>query len=246
MNKKFLLIVAATLAISQYSKAQLRTNGFASGNIQGQSAFMDASGATNGFSDVANTKDGKGLVFPRTNLTNFTFTTTTGDEDNFPTAYDGMIVYNTATGNTPVTGSGIGNQAITPGFYYFSNPTAGPTNGIFTITAGQWLPLGGSGKTIIGTTETITNTQIGTAAVYAIKGTFTANGTTTAVNIPSPTGMTSLYSVTIYKAGTGVVFDKSLYSYTLGTGAGNAITGSPSMSVVYPSGTYDYVLEYLK
>ncbi|MFP3803178.1 hypothetical protein, partial [Paraburkholderia sp. SIMBA_027] len=79
----------STFAMFQYSNAQLRTNGFASGNIQGQAPFMDASGATNGFSDDTNTTDGKGLVFPRTNLTNFTFASPVGDEDNFPTAYDG-------------------------------------------------------------------------------------------------------------------------------------------------------------
>jgi hypothetical protein len=239
MNKKFILTLASGLAMFQYTNAQLRSNGFASGNIQSQSAFLDASGIQGGFNDSTN--DGKGLVFPRTNLTTFTFATPVTDEDNFPTAYDGMIVYNIGTGNSV---SGV-TTAVAPGYYYFSNPTGGLGNGFATNT-GTWKPLNSTSKTIIGTTETITNTQIGTAAVYAIKGTFTASGTSTAVNIPSPTGMTSLYSVTIYKAGTGVVFDKSLYSYTLGTGAGNAITGSPSMSVVYPSGTYDYVLEYLK
>ncbi|OCA69866.1 hypothetical protein BBH99_03505 [Chryseobacterium contaminans] len=248
MNKKFLLIVASALAMSQYSKAQLRTNGFASGNIQGQSAFMDASGATNGFSDDANTKDGKGLVFPRTNLTNFTFASTTGDEDNFPTAYDGMIVYNTGTGNTPATGSGIGAQAVTPGFYYFSNPTAGPASGNFSAATGRWVAIGASPKVTIGTTETTTNTLINTPTgdkqLYAIKGTFTASGTSTAVSIPAPAGITAMYGITIYKAGTNTVYDRSLYSYD--TTSGNAITGSPNMSVVYPNGTYDYVLEYLK
>jgi|UPI00068DEC74 hypothetical protein len=250
MNKKFLLIVASTLAISQYSKAQLRTNGFASGNIQGQSAFMDASGATNGFSDVANTNDGKGLVFPRTNLTNFTFASTVGDEDNFPTAYDGMIVYNTTAGNTPATGSGIGNQAVTPGFYYFSNPTAGPTNGIFTVTAGQWLPLGSSAKFNVvnnAAAGVATNTQVDGAQVYAYKGQFTTTGSSTAVTLAVPTGLTAMYGITIFKkasSGNKVVFSKELYSYDSTSGA--AITGSPSMSVVYPADTYDYIIEYLK
>lgn len=248
MNKKFLLIVASTLAMSQYSKAQLRTNGFASGNIQGQAAFMDASGATNGFSDDANTTDGKGLVFPRTNLTNFTFATTVGDEDNFPTAYDGMIVYNTGTGNTPATGSGIGNQAVNPGFYYFSNPTAGPVSGNFSINAGQWLPLGSSAKFDVTTAETTTNTLVNGNQVYAKRGQFVASGTSTAptsytnaVIIPT-TG--SLYRITIFQAGTNNVYDNSVYSYDKATG--NFITGSPSMSVVYPSGTYDYTVEYTK
>jgi hypothetical protein len=151
-----------------------------------------------------------------------------------------MIVYNSATGNT-VSGQGV-QVAVVPGFYYFSNPGQSTS-----ITAGRWLPMGGgSPKVNIGTAETLTNTSISNAPVYAIKGTFTASGTSTAVNVPSPTGMTGMYGITIYKTGTNVVYDRSLYSYTLGTTAGNAITGSPSMSVVYPAGTYDYVLEYLK
>ena len=47
--------------------------------------------------------------------------------------------------------------------------------------------------------------------------------------------------------GTGnkVVYSRDLYSYNIGT-TSNAVTGSPSMSVVYPADTYDYVLEYIK
>ncbi|MCE4066117.1 hypothetical protein [Chryseobacterium gleum] len=243
MNKKILLVLASSLAMFQYTNAQVRTNGFASGNIAGQGAFLDASGSTGGFTDSVN--DGKGLVFPRTNLTTFTFATPVTDEDNFPTAYDGMIVYNTATGTTV---SGIATS-VTPGYYYFSNPTGGTANGFATST-GRWVSLSTSPKVTVGTTETTTNTIINTTAgdkqLYAIKGTFTASGTSTAVNIPAPAGMSAMYGITIYKAGTNTVYDRSLYSYTIATTAGNAITGSPSMSVVYPSGTYDYVLEYLK
>jgi hypothetical protein len=64
--------------------------------------------------------------------------------------------------------------------------------------------------------------------VYAIKGSFNANGTSTAptsytnaVIIPS-TG--SLYSITIYQAGTNNVYANSVYSYDKTTG--NFITGS--------------------
>lgn len=244
MNKKILLALASTLAMLQYTNAQVRTNGFASGNIQGQGAFLDASGSSGGFSDSAN--DGKGIVFPRTNLTTFTFVTPVTDEDNFPTAYDGMIVYNNGTGNTS---SGI-TTSVTPGYYYFSNPTGGVANSFATST-GRWLPLSTSPKVTIGTAETATNTLINTGVgvdkqLFAKKGTFTANGTSTAVDIPAPAGMSTLYGITIYKAGTNTVYDRSLYSYTVAATAGNAITGSPSMSVVYPSGTYDYVIEYLK
>jgi len=188
---------------------------------------------------------GKGIVIPSVDLVNFQFDTSLADGITFPTWFDGMIVYNNATGTTLTAGQRSSTAtAVTPGYYYFYNPS-GATNS--AVQQGVWRPLGGGTSRVnVGTTETATNTAINNAQVYAIKGTFAANGTSTAVNIPSPTGMTSLYSITIYRAGTNTVYDRSLYSYTLGTAAGNAITGSPSMSVVYPNGTYDYVLEYLK
>ncbi|MFP8893538.1 MULTISPECIES: hypothetical protein [Chryseobacterium] len=215
----------------------MRSNGTVSATVATQSVFLDAS--ANGF--TTSTSNGKGLAFPRTNLTTFTFVTPVTSALNFPTAYDGMIVYNSTAGTTPATGSGIGNQTVGVGFYYFSNPTPTPA---FSSASGQWLPLGSAPKENILTTETVTNRQVNNAQIYGIKGTFTANGTTTAVTIPAPGGITALYGITIYKAGTNNVYSRELYSYDISTGA--AVTGSPSMSVVYPSGTYDYVLEYLK
>ncbi|MFP3597579.1 hypothetical protein [Chryseobacterium sp. SIMBA_029] len=234
------LAFVTALAFNVNSQAQIKANQtVANASINNSTAFLDASSSTtwNGSSTL-----GKGILFPRTDLTQLVLTNNGSYlPANNPNRFDGIIVYNTGTGNTPGTGSGIGGQAVVPGFYYFSNPGS-PT----ATTTGQWLPVGTSPKISIGTAETLTNTSIGNAPIYAIKGTFAATGSSTAVNIPSPTGMTGMYGITIYKTGTNVVYDRSLYSYTLGTSAGNAITGSPSMSVVYPSGTYDYVLEYLK
>lgn len=234
------LAFVTALAFNVNSQAQIKANQtVANASINNSTAFLDASSSTTW---NASSTLGKGILFPRTDLTQLVLTNNGSYlAANNPNRFDGIIVYNTGTGNTPATGSGIGSQAVVPGFYYFSNPGS-PT----AITTGQWLPVGASPKVNISTTETLTNTSIGNAPIYAIKGTFTATGTSTAVDIPSPTGMTGMYGITIYKAGTNIVYDRSLYSYTLGTGAGNAITGSPSMSVVYPSGTYDYVLEYLK
>ncbi|MCQ4139031.1 hypothetical protein [Chryseobacterium sp. EO14] len=242
MKLKFTTIILAFAAFTSTAFAQIRSNNPISSTIGTQSVFLDAS--ANGFTTTTNI--GKGLTFPRTNLTTFTFVTQTTGALNFPTAYDGMIVYNSATGTTPATGSGIGNQSVTPGYYYFSNPTGGSGNAYATST-GQWLPLGQNPRVNFATTETVTNTQVDGAQVYGIKGQFTTTGTSTSVTIPAPAGMTSLYGITIYKkSGTGnkVVYSKELYSYDVTTGA--AITGSQSMSVVYPQDTYDYVLEYFK
>lgn len=215
--------------------AQIITNGNTTSALNNTNYFMDGSN----FEGLANQSYGRGLGFPRTNLTTFTFDTSPMDNTVVVSDFDGMVVYNTATGNT-AAGQGV-TTAVAPGFYYFSNP-GNPGN----ITNGVWTPMGGAGKVNVLTTETVTGTLVDSKQVYAIKGTFTASGTSTAVSIPSPTGMTAMYAITIYKAGTNIVYDRSLYSYTIATTAGNAITGSPSMSVVYPSGTYDYVLEYLK
>ncbi|MGI9581178.1 hypothetical protein ACR1PO_08175 [Chryseobacterium sp. RRHN12] len=232
------IIFALFIASGTLVSAQVLSNGAIANQFPNENVFLDASTNNN-----ATVSDGKGLLFPSTDLTQFTFKTASLDGINFPSAYDGMVVYNTATGNT-VTGNGV-VTAVVPGFYYFSNPGQSTS-----VASGRWVPVGGTSKVTIGTAETTTNTIINTTTgdkqLYAIKGTFTASGTSTAVNIPAPTGMSAMYGITIYKAGTNTVYDRSLYSYTIATTAGNAITGSPSMSVVYPSGTYDYVLEYLK
>lgn len=232
-NKKISALVLLALGI--FSNAQIKTNNTINATIGGESVFLDAS------SFPASNNLGKGLSVPRTNLTTFTFVTPVTNALKFPTAYDGMIVYNSVAGTTPATGSGIGGQTVGVGFYYFSNPTPTPA---FSSASGQWLPLGGGGKENILTTETVTNRQVNNAQIYGIKGTFNANGTTTAVTIPAPAGITALYGITIYKAGTNTVYSRELYSYDITNGS--AVTGSPSMSVVYPNGTYDYVLEYLK
>lgn len=139
--------------------------------------------------------------------------------------------------NDVTTGTGTGKTANVKatGFYYYDGP-----NDI-------WMAVTPNLKVTVGTSETPTNTVVGNSQVYAIKGSFNASGVSSAVNIPSPAGMTALYSITIYKAGSGMVYARSLYSYNISTGTGNnAVTGSPQMSVIYPSGEYYYVMEYFK
>lgn len=242
-------ILFSALFASASSFAQIKSNNAISNTIPGQSAFLDASAPLfNG-----STSNGKGIVFPRTNLTTFVFATQTTNAGVFPTAYDGMIVYNSATGNTPNVGSGVGGQAVTPGYYYFSNPTGGAANSYATST-GRWLPMGGAPidpkVNVLSTADTVTNTLINNAQIYARKGTFTADGISTTVTFPSgstpviipTTG--SLYRITIFQGGTNNVYANSVYSYNKATGG--FVTGAPSMSVVYPAGTYDYVVEFTK
>jgi len=187
---------------------------------------------------------GKGVIIPSVDLVNFEFNITLADGVTFPTWFDGMIVYNNASGTTLTTGQRSSTPTVvTPGFYYFYNPTGSSTS---SVQPGVWRVVGADTRVNIVDAETRTNTLINNSQVYTIRGTFTASGNSTAVNIPSPTGMTALYSITIYGTNTGMVYSRSLYSYTIGTTVGNAITGAPNMSTIYPAGTYNYVMEYIK
>lgn len=232
MMKNIFITVLAVASVSL--SAQLRNNLTpANGAVTATTAFLDASSSVtwNGSNN-----NGKGLVFPRTSLVAMTTLAApvSGLPAAYPTLLDGMIVYNTATGTASTGTAGV---SVVPGFYYYDNKSA-------TLNGGTWKPFAPSTKENILTTETVTNRQINSAQVYGIKGTFAASGTSTSVTIPAPTGMTAMYAITIYKAGSNTVYSRELYSYDPATGA--AVTGSPSMSVVYPNGTYDYVLEYLK
>ncbi|MDD3876501.1 MAG: hypothetical protein PHT69_07750 [Bacteroidales bacterium] len=115
--------------------AQVLTGNPVQSAIPNQNPFFDAS--TNHDPSVTfENNNNKGLVFPRTDLTQWEFKTDLLDGSMFPTAFDGMIVYNVGTGST-LTGQGQ-VVSVTPGFYYFYNP-----NGVDDISTGMWLSLKG-------------------------------------------------------------------------------------------------------
>ena len=164
MNKNykiFTLVAASILAFNTMTKAQVRSNfNLSNDEALSSSAFFDASSSS--FWNSTN-NEGKGLVFPRTNLTLITSLVISGPNipSNYPTFLDGMLVYNTAeNGNTP-----IGNVAVKPGFYYYSNQSQ-------DINGGTWVPLVPS--------EASTGTSITAATIDAaghLKVTL-SNGTT--------------------------------------------------------------------
>lgn len=131
---RFKITAALFLIATISSLGQIKTGSNISNTIANENPFLDVSEYSDGFANNI----GKGLVFPRTDLTTWTFKTDNLDGISFPTAFDGMIVYNTGSGSTV---SGQGQQvSVTPGFYYFSNP--GATD---NIANGQWLKMSGSG-----------------------------------------------------------------------------------------------------
>jgi hypothetical protein len=161
----------------------------------------------------------------------------TGASNSYPTRFDGMVVYNTGTGNTLV-GSSTTIVAVTPGFYFYNNKSA-------TLTGGVWTPfVTGSVTKDVTSTEITLNTKIDGAQLYAIKGTFTATGTSAAVTVTKPTGMSGYYSMVIYKE--GKTFRREIYSFDTTLATLNVITGTGAYSEVLPAGTYNYVLEYFK
>lgn len=229
-TKSFNFFTFTLLLLSGIANAQLKTNNATTAVIGGESVFLDASSFTSG-------NIGKGMNFPRTNLTTFTFVSGTTSALKFPTAYDGLVVYNTATGTT-ISGTPV---AVTPGFYYFKN-TGGTTN----PATGVWTPIGGANNVDIKTTETTTNTLVNGSQVYGIKGAFTASGTSAFVSVPVPAGMTGLYKMTIFKPGGSTVFATGVQTFNIASSTNNVVTGEGMITQVYPAGTYDYVLEYFK
>lgn len=236
----------AIVAFGSLVNAQVNVNnGIQPATINNSNAAIDLSSA---FSTEAGAgaNIGKGIIIPSVNLVNFEFDTSLADGSTFPTFFDGMIVYNNANGTTLTAGNRSSTATIvSPGYYFFYNPN-GSTNG--AVQQGVWRPLGADPKVNIATAETVTNTLVNGNQVYARRGTFQTSGSSTtptsfsnAAVIPAAG---SLYRITIYQSGTNNVYSNSVYSYNNATGS--FVTGSPSMSVVYPAGTYNYTIEYTK
>ena len=222
--------------------AQVYSNGTIAGNIPNENPFLDASSNFDNSLDPSGS--GKGLVFPRTDLTTFTFNMGSISAGAFPTGLDGMIVYNIATGNTlaEVDGNNGMVTAVIPGYYYFNNPT-----GFDSVTAGVWTPLGsggsgGGGTKDITTTAAPTDTKVNGKQVFAINGTFTASGTSTKITVTKPTGMTGYYKFSTYI--NGALFRGEIHSFDVNAVTNNVVLGNGFFSEVYPAGTYEYVLEY--
>jgi hypothetical protein len=135
--KKIVFILS--VLISSTCIAQIGVNGAPSNSVTNSNVFLDASSS---FSSEAGAgaNVGKGFIVPSVDLVNFEFDLALADGFTFPTYFDGMVVYNNATGTTVITGDRSSTAtAVTPGFYYFSNPN-GATNA--NITGGEWKPLG--------------------------------------------------------------------------------------------------------
>ena len=123
------------LTVFSVTVSQVRIVNSATNNAIGSmSAFIDAS------SDPAiNRTDniGKGLLYPRVDLTTFSAFVASaqiGRNTSFPTYFDGMVVYNTGTGNI-LSSAADAIIAVTPGFWYYDNKST-------ALKGGTWKQLG--------------------------------------------------------------------------------------------------------
>ncbi|MCK0205574.1 hypothetical protein [Ornithobacterium rhinotracheale] len=129
--KKYTLLL---LVVGTFSYAQIKLNQ-APTLDKSSNAFLDASENTEGKPNI-----GRGLLFPQTDLSKFTLDVASADGINYPTYFDGMIVYNTQEGGrTNDPSLAVQTENLTKGFYYFSNPK-GKNNQ--SISEGKWVKLG--------------------------------------------------------------------------------------------------------
>lgn len=167
--KKLLFIAVCGFSLSN-GFSQVRAIGGTPAAVTNSSAFLDAS-SNSAYATSVNS--GKGIVFPRVDLTTFNaFLGVSGSATSFRTRYDGFIVYNTATSG--VAGVGATQGTLTPGFWYYENSTADV--GVGSISGGTWKPLtpASTSTTIkglvdcVGTlTQTIANTNVtATSSIY--------------------------------------------------------------------------------
>ena len=159
MKQKFILLSIILFGFIGLN-AQVLTQNPVYPNIPNSNVAIDFS--TNYSKDAGFANHiGKGIVLPSTDLREFEFEFSLVDGATFPTLFDGMIVYNEATGATRTDGNRSAiSVSVTPGFYYFHNPdgyeiyqnTYDPKA---AIAQGTWMPLGSSSAQITNGKDTL-------------------------------------------------------------------------------------------
>jgi uncharacterized protein (TIGR02145 family) len=170
--KKTLLLLSI-LSFASGISAQVKVNQNAANSaINTSSAFMDASSSPlwNG-----TTNQGKGMLYPRVDLVNYTAMSHAGpfNASNNPNYFDGLLVFNTATGV-----AGIGADSVFPGYYYYRNTTT-------SANGGHWVSL----KGIKGDDGSIG--PIGPQGVQGIAGNDGAAGAAGLTGATGPSGLLS-------------------------------------------------------
>lgn len=150
MNNSFRILLSLGLCLfTSLAQAQIRVTSDPPGtqHLLNTSAVIDLS--TLATTTLSSSNRAKGIVFPYTDLTllnNIAWNFLAGASNNFPTFFDGMLVYNVASGN-----SGLGNVPVKRGFYFYKNDQNVDVNNLipdFTNTKaneGVWVRLADDG-----------------------------------------------------------------------------------------------------
>ncbi|WP_146105709.1 hypothetical protein [Apibacter adventoris] len=235
-SKIFKLFLLLTLSMTEIVNAQISVYNTPDTKISETNYFFDAS-LTEGLN---NPNLGRLFGFPGIDLTVFTFDVNSVKGKVYPSFFDGALVFNKKSGTTV---DGIPTE-VGRGFYYFDNPNAK------NITNGKWMKLGGTDYSSNAPNGVITSNSIDGKPIYSYKSTFTqvAGETKTEFDLTVPSGIKGLFKITIYNTDANY-YTNSVYSLTMdpnNSGKVKLVTGVPNISVVYPAGTYNYILEYLK
>ena len=183
---KKILFTLAIISFYTVANAQVKVNQNAANSaINTSSAFMDASSSPlwNG-----TTNQGKGMLYPRVDLVNYTAMSHAGpfNASNNPNYFDGLLVFNTATGV-----AGIGADSVFPGYYYYRNTTT-------TANGGHWLSLrginGATGATgLLSSGTAAGNTPYWNGTNWILNGTnFYNNGSNIGVGTTTPNASAKL------------------------------------------------------
>ncbi len=183
---KKILLLLTLISFSNLLTAQVKVNQNAANSaINTSSAFMDASSSPlwNG-----TTNQGKGMLYPRVDLVNYTAMSHAGpfNASNNPNYFDGLLVFNTATGI-----AGIGADSVFPGYYYYRNTTT-------TANGGHWLSLrginGATGPTgLLSSGTAAGNTPYWDGTNWILNGTnFYNNGSNIGVGTVTPNASAKL------------------------------------------------------
>lgn len=229
---KNIFILTIVILFCNYSFSQIRVNNTSFSTSPAGFAFIDgANSSTYAGVDFA----GKGVLFPRTDLTAIT-----GSRVVFGTnGYDGTIVYNVGTGAIPETGMGTSTDDVSPGFYYYSN-SAGTD-----IDAGVWIPMNGGNApvTITEDTSVATHVTTNTGVEHVISLTGSADGVSTHIDL----GTTILAANTVKQFRKAIVYDATGYLVIVATGSYDVttnkfVTGNGMTNILLPAAE-DYKVE---
>ena len=214
-------------------------------------AFLDGSQSA-GYDDYNSA--GKGILFPRTNLTlvvndqggnatNSLYDLNGGGIVGAKTYYDGLVVFNVGTGAIPSIGMGTSAADVAPGFYYYRNLGAAWNTGV-------WTPLGGGASSAVAIADGVASDSYATINATQEKvvrlANIVADGVNTTLDLNAALTAASVTIVKFRKAAiynaAGDLVMHATGGYTTDTDI--LVTGNGMMNKLLPAGDYSVEVYY--